>query len=37
MIALVLPKTPCGALKITFWADSGSPGLSSSKEVSRSG
>ena len=37
VIARGLPKTPVGALKMTFWAASGSPGPSSSNEVTRSG
>src|SRR5262245_39871191 len=37
VIAKGLPKRPSGALKITFWATSGAPGLWRVKEVVKSG
>jgi hypothetical protein len=37
VIALVLPKIPCGASKVTFLAASGAPGEARVKLVSRSG
>ena len=37
VIALGFPKTPSGASKTTFFADSGAPGLDSEKDVVKSG